>query len=337
MSIKKIAEQAGVSIATVSRVINQPEVVHPQTRETVLKIIEKLNYTPNPLAKSLLTGKTQNIALIVPTLRNQFFVEIVEGIENYLKERNYNVTIFNTHASMSRQESILEYILKKRLNGFADGVILAGSGAFQEGYEKSLNSVKAPIVAIEYIPDHDYSCVWVDDSMGARLAIEHLVKLGHQRIGIIAAKPDFLSTRRRVQSAETVLAEHNLPWNDELISYGSALDTLACGAEAVAKLLDSKKRPTAIFAINDVLAIGALKYVQEKKFRVPQDISIIGFDDIPMSEFCFPGLTTLKSPTYEIGQTAARILLNHLDQNSCAVNKVLLSPELIVRGSTGPV
>ncbi|WP_227765482.1 LacI family DNA-binding transcriptional regulator [Zhaonella formicivorans] len=329
MDIKQIAEKAGVSIATVSRAINQPHLVRPSTREKVLKIVREMNYAPNPIAQGLLTGRTNTIALVVPTLRNPYFGQLAEGAESVLAGNGYNLTISSSYESISRQESIIENILKRRV----DGLILAGSGAFQEGYEKALNKIKIPIAAIEYIPGQDtFNCIYVDDITGVRMAIEHLIHQGHKRIGVIPGNPKMLVTIRRLKAIKNILAEYDLELDKKLICHGS-YDSLESGRLAMTEILAAEKVPTAVFAFNDIMAIGAMKCAQDRGLKIPEDVAIVGFDDIPMSEYTTPGLTTLRAPNFQIGKTAATILLEQINNPTAPIRKVLLPVELVLRGS----
>lgn len=333
MDIKKIAEKAGVSISTVSRAINQPHLVNEQTREKILAIVKESRYVPNPFARSLLTGKTLTIALVVPTLKNPVFGQIAEGAERILSQQGYSLITYSSTASMQRYQTILENIRSRKV----DGIILAGSGIFQKGYQEPLENINVPIVAIEYLPGQSsISCIYVDDVMGVRMAIEHLIALKHQYIALIVGNPDMIVTNRRLNAALNTLKFHNIAFKKEHMVYG-AYAYLESGYSAMEKLLNSKPIPTAVFAFNDMMAIGALKCIQDKGLKVPSDISIVGFDNIPMSEYFSPGLTTVHQPSLETAESAAKMLLEQIEKPHIPIRKALLPAQLIVRGSTAKV
>lgn len=331
MDIKTIAARAGVSIATVSRALNKPELVRPQTRERILQIVTEMNYTPNPLAKSLLTGRTYTIALVFPTLRNPYFSQLAEGCEAALSSSGYTTSIFSFEEEVPKQQAIFNNIIQRHV----DGIILAGSGSLQEGYQQILAGLNIPIVVVEDMPDLDsipvkagISCINIDDRQGTRLAIQYLLQKGHTKIGVITGEPQMLITRRRLEATCEVLKNAGLSLNQ--IASGSYI-SIESGYHCMATLLGKQARVTAVFTFNDLLAIGALNAALDMGLQIPRDVAVIGFDDIPIAPFTRPRLTTVHSPSNEIGIKAARMLLDHINDPSTPRRRVLVPAELITR------
>lgn len=329
LDMKAIAEQAGVSVATVSRALNRPEMVRPATREKILALVKDLGYKPNPLAQGLVTGRTGQIALVVPTLNNSFFGQLVEGCQKFLIPQGYNLVIFSSQEYTEKELTILRNLDQRRL----DGLILSGSGFFPDDYQPILEQIRIPAVLIEHLPDIPHlSSVYIDDYAGTTMAVQYLVNRGHRQLGVIAGNSHMLTTSRRLKAVKTVLKEANLPLAGRQIVYGD-YSSLESGAACLETLLKSPHPPTAVFAFNDILAIGALKAALETGLKIPGDLAIMGFDDIPMAAYCNPSLSTVHSPSLELGQQAARLLLEQLNQEKAPVKKVLLPVELVLRGS----
>ncbi|HHU32957.1 MAG TPA: LacI family transcriptional regulator [Clostridia bacterium] len=330
MDIREIAKKAGVSISTVSRAINQPHLVNKKTRGKILAIVKESGYVPNPFARGLLTGKTSTIALVVPTLKNPIFGETAEGAESYLSFHGYSLITYSSLASMERYQTIVDNIRSRKV----DGIILAGSGIFQRGYQEPLEDINVPIVAIEYLPGNTtMSCIYVDDITGVKMALEHLIFLNHRRIALIAGNPGMIVTKRRLEAAYKTLEFYNIDIKEEYLVSGLYAH-MESGYTAMEKLLAVDPLPTAVFAFNDMLAIGAIKCIKDKGLSVPHDISIIGFDNIPTGGYISPGLTTINQPCLDIAEKAAKMLLEQIAKPATSVRKILLPCELIIRGST---
>ncbi|QGP91101.1 HTH-type transcriptional repressor CytR [Neomoorella glycerini] len=333
MDIKTIAAKAGVSIATVSRALNKPEMVRPQTRARIMQIVDEMQYSPNPLAKSLLTGRTYTVALVFPTLRNPYFSQLAEGCEAELSNAGYTTSIFSFEEEISKQRTIFNNIIRRHV----DGIILAGSGSLQAGYQQILEGLNIPIVVVEDMPDLDtipvragISCINIDDRQGTQMAIKYFLQKGHREIGIIAGEGQMLLTRRRLEAARSVLKEAGLTLNH--IVNGSYI-SVESGYRGMLRLLDSDARMTAVFAFNDLLAIGALNAVLDRGLQVPGDVAIIGFDDIPLAAYTRPRLSTVHSPSNEIGAYAARMLLEHIAEEKAASTRrrVFIPAKLVIR------
>jgi len=330
INMKSIAAKAGVSVATVSRALNRPEMVHPATREKILAIVEDLGYAPNPFAQGLSTGKTRLIALIVPTLNNSFFGQLADGCQSFLTPEGYNLIIYSFEEYGQKESDLIQEIDQR----LVEGLILSGSGFYLDTYQDILQKIKVPVVLVENLPEAtDISSVYIDDTAGMAMAAQYLINQGHKQIGIIAGPEKMLTTDRRINAVRKVFKDYQINLNDRHIVYGEYA-SLASGAESLQRLMKSKRPPTAILAFNDILAIGALKAAIQLGLRIPEDLAVIGFDDIPMAAYYSPALSTIHSPSLELGKHAARLLLEKLHDSSAPIKKVLLPVELILRETT---
>lgn len=328
--MKYVAAKAGVSVATVSRALNRPEMVHPVTREKILAIVEDLSYAPNPFAQGLSTGKTKLIALIVPTLNNSFFGQLADGCQSFLTPEGYNLIIYSYEEYGHKELSIIQDIDQRRI----EGLILSGSGFYLDTYQEVLKKIKIPVVLVENSPEAaEISSVYIDDVAGITMAAQYLINQGHKQIGIIAGPEKMLTTDRRVKAVKSVFKEYHINANEKYIIYGEYA-SLESGADSLRKLMKGKRPPTAILAFNDILAIGALKAAIQLGLNIPRDLAVIGFDDIPMAAYYSPALSTIHSPSLELGKHAARLLLEKLHESDAPTKKVLLPVELILRETT---
>lgn len=329
MGITEIAKIAGVSTATVSRALNHPETVRPQTRQRILDIIEQCGYQPNPHAQALLTGSSKSIALVVPTLRNPYFVQIAEGCEHTASERGFNILVFSTEESSQKEGRVIAELQRRRV----DAAVLAGSGLFGPGREKLLNFIKIPIVVIEDVPSQEgKSCVYLDDFAAVRLVCEYLSGLGHRNIGLITGDRGLPTTERKLKYFKQVAPEYGMNLRRASIANGR-YHLIESGSEAMDRILQLKERPTAVFAFNDILAIGAIWAIHEKGLRVPDDISVVGMDDIPFARYTSPPLTSIRSPSFEMGSKAVSIAIETVNEPSACARRVVLPVELVIRQS----
>jgi DNA-binding LacI/PurR family transcriptional regulator len=330
INIKSVAAIAGVSVATVSRALNRPEMVKPATRERILAIIENLNYAPNPFAQGLSSGKTKMIALIVPTLNNSFFGQLADGCQRFLIPQGYNLIIYSSEEYAHRELSIIQAIDQRRV----EGLILSGSGFFIDNYQEVLSKITIPLVVVENFTEASHiSSVYIDDVAGITLASQYLIDQGHKKIGVIAGHRKMLTTDRRIKAVKSIFKQHHIPFNGKHIVYGD-YSSFQSGAQALEKLMKNPCQPTAILAFNDILAIGALKKAVQMGLEIPRQLAIIGFDDIPIAAYSTPALSTIHSPSLELGERAASLLLEQIDSSEAPIKKVLLPVELVLRETT---
>ena len=325
-TIQEVAKKAGVSVATVSRVINNPSIVTEKTRLKVEQVINALNYEPSVLGRNLRTSESRLLLALIPSISNPFYTEIINGIEDIAIEQGYNILLCATDSNPNR-EDIYFNLLKSRL---ADGII---------SMDPTVNKTKLlelaskyPVVQCsEYDEDGSISFVTINNELAAYHAVRHLIKIGHKKIALINSHKKYLYARERRQGFEKALKEFNLPINPDWIYNTDSLG-FEQGQQAMRHLLTVTERPTAVFAVSDILAIGALKEININGLHVPNDIALIGFDKISFSNMTHPTLTTISQPGYKMGSTSATMLINKIRGQK--VNSVFLDHELVIREST---
>lgn len=329
-TIIDVARLAGVSKATVARVVNgDHDIVREETRQRVTAAVEKLGYERNAIAGSLRTNQTFMIALSIPDITNPFWPEVARGVQDTLEEHGYATVTVNSDWNAHRENTYLSMVRRNRF----DGLIINPTSV----QSRDLRTLGIPVVILgsgEGFPEFD--SVGSDSEAATEEALDYLFALGHRRIGLIAGRSRRSQYRATSRYNSFVLfhAKHSIPLDDDLIVHGDF--TQEAGFEAMQKLLSLTWPPTAVFAANDILALGALKAAQNMNYEVPKDVSIIGMDDIYAAALGSPGLTTVRKPKYEIGTQAARLLLDRMKQQGPLTEPMhLLIPcELIRRDST---
>lgn len=327
VSMAAVAARAGVSVATVSRVLNHQEGVTGKTQAKVNRAVEELGYRVNQLANSLRTARSWLLLIMVPDLGNPFYIEIVRGIDRVARQHGYFVLLCDTGADPGRERSAFELLRTHR----ADGAICLDPDSIQQGLSQEINALPW-IACCEFDPAMPVPYVGIDNQGAAAEAIRYLLSRGHSRIAFIGADPAYLYARQREAGVRQALAEAGLPLADEWNIRVTSLSFLA-GAEAAQQLLDCPQRPTAIFAVADALAIGLMHRLQEAGLRIPDDIAIMGFDDIPMAAQLNPPLTTMAQPMEALGAEAAQLLLQRLNAPDTPLIGRLLPHRLVSRAS----
>ena len=324
-TINEVAKLAGVSKATVSRVLNK----HPVSSETyakVMKAIRDLKYQPNAQARGLSLRQAKVIGLIAPDLQGVFYGPIIIGIEQVLHRNDFNLIV-------SRAES-KEYRLAKMLKEKkVDGLIIATPRRIGEKGIVALKRDNFPVVVIDGNVGEQVSSVEIDSYLGAFQATEHLVKLKHTRIAVISSPSSFKESQERLLGYQDALAQHDLPFDDELIREGDYM--LTSGEREMAKLLALTPPPTAVLAFSDLMAIGAIHCLFKKGFSVPKDMAVVGFDDSFVAKTFYPPLSTVRQPIMEMGIVAARKMLAILSGEETETTHVILQTSLVVRASCG--
>lgn len=330
-TIKDVAQHAQVSVATVSHVINDTRFVSEATRVRVQEAIEALRYVPSALARSLKSNRTHTVGMMIPNSSNPYFAEIIRGIEDTFYEAGFNVILCNSDDDPIKQGHYVRLLTEKQV----DGLIVMSSGSDVELLD-TLRAARMPQVVVDReIDDLAADLVEVNHEAGGFLATQHLLKLGHRRIGCIAGPLGLSSARERVQGYRRALGEGGVTVDDRLIR--GADFTSAGGLAAMTSLLDAARRPTAVFASNDLMAIGAICAAAQRGLRIPQDVSVVGFDDIALAAHSNPPLTSVVQPKHQTGQLAAQLLLERIADPSRALQRTILQPSLLVRQSSGPV
>ncbi len=331
-TIKDVALEAGVSIASVSRVLNDPNYGSVEMRMKVTAAAKKLGYQPNKIARSMVMGRTNIIALVIPDIRNQFFTSVARGVEDVASKYEYRVMLCNTDENSIRQRQYIDTFRSKIVDGF----IIAVASDRDHDLDKA-DRETLPFVFIDRVCEGVLAdAIVVDNRDGAYKAVSHLLELGHRRIGLIAGKSDTLTGRERLRGYEEAYRAAGITVDQALVVDGNF--TIEGGYQATKALLEIEDRPTAIFAANNSMTIGCLRALTEAQVKVPEDVSVIGFDDSEWAEFFVPPLTVVRQPTYSMGTLAAEILFQRLTGTAPPEwQEVVLKPELVIRASCGPV
>ena len=325
MSIQKIAKLAGVSVATVSRVLNNSDTVKDKNRDKVLEAIKASNYQPNLLARQLRTARSSMVLVLVSDISNPFCAEIVKGIEEQAEQNGYRILLCNSGSDINRSRSSLQLLAGKMV----DGVITMD--AFTTLTELTQLIGNMPWVqCAEYADAGDISCVGIDDVHASRQLVAHLVASGRKRIALINHDLSYKYAQLRQQGYQQELEQRGLSW--QAVSYTSELSFNA-GKRAMEALLSVDTQPDAVFAVSDTLAAGAMAAIQAAGHRVPQDIAVAGFDGSELAEMISPPLTTIAQPSRDIGRTAFSLLLQKIDDPQSPTERVMMDWRLIVRAS----
>ena len=333
MNIKAVAKSANVSTATVSRTINGSAKVSPQTAERVRMAIEALNFYPNTNARALGSGRSSLYGLIISDITNPFFPELVKAFDDIAITHGQEVLIANTNYDPERMKICVTRMLQRKV----DGVAIMTS-EMDDRLVQVFSRRHIPLVFLDTgTPAPGVSCVHIDYSAGIDAAVHHLIELGHRQIAFISGPMRLASARVRYKAFMECTARDHLDTIPNLIQEGN--HSVEGGHDAMKRILDSRARPTAVMASNDLTAIGAMGAIAEAGLRVPQDISVVGFDDIHLSAFTIPPLTTVKLPRAEIANAAFRALLNaqHAGAKKKRGEEHTIRPTFVRRKSTGPV
>ena len=333
-TLRDVAAAAGVHPATASRALNPGTrlLVSEETARRVTEAAERLGYRPNPVARSLRTRRSHTVGVLIPDLNNPLFPPIVRGLEDRLAEHGYVALIGNTDGDAVRERMVFDQMRARHVDGFVMATATLHSDILNEATEADL-----PVVLMNRTAEgYPFSSVSVDNEQGVRAAVAHLTSLGHTRIGHIAGPQDISTGLARLRGFRDSMRSHNLPVDDSQVVYATAL-SLAEGLRCGRELLESNDELTAIVAGNDMLAVGCYGAFDELGVRCPQDVSIIGFNDMPFIDRLRPPLSTVRFPHYQLGTEAANLLLERIGTDGGPVKILYLAPELIVRGSTVPV
>lgn len=329
-SIKDVARAAGVSISTVSRALTNSPLVNQETAARIKRIAEEVHYTASAVGRGLVTGKTRAVGVVVTTITDPFVGEVVGGVEEVANEHGYTMLLACAHADPHREIAIVRSFEERRL----DGVLVAASrvGAL---YLPQMSAMKVPVVLINRFHPGDFTySVMIDNVAAANVATRHLIELGHRRIGYVADRFGLQSDTDRFAGYREALAEADLPFRPELVAHGDGEPR--GGMQAMQKLLSLRERPTAVFCYNDMSALGALRALQRRQIQVPQEVSLVGFDDLFFASYMQPPLTTIRQPMRKIGRHAMTLLLRLLAGEQVE-EMVAVKGKLIVRSSTAGV
>jgi LacI family transcriptional regulator len=330
-TLRDVAAAASVHPATASRALNPGTrlLVSEETAQRVSEAAERLGYRPNPVARSLRTRRSHTIGVLIPDLNNPLFPPIVRGLEDRLAEHGYVALIGNTDGDLGKEHLVFDQMRARHVDGFVLATATLNSPILAEAAEADL-----PVVLMNRTAqDYPFSSVSVDNEQGVRAAVAHLVSLGHTRIGHIAGPQDISTGTARLRGFQEGMSSHGLAAGEGEIVYASGYtieEGLRCGRE----LLEGDRGLTAVFAANDMLAIGCYGALDELGLRCPEDVSVIGFNDMPFIDRLRPPLSTIRFPHYQVGTEAARLLVERIGAGDGPVKILFLAPELVARGST---
>lgn len=330
-TIRDVAKQAGVAPMTVSRVINNSGYVSEDTRTRVEEAISRLGYVPNMLGPSLRFNQTNTLALVLTDITNPFWTTVARGVEDAAQEAGYSVILCNTDESEAKQDQYLTMLLKRRI----DGILLVPSTSTSNVVQTIKNQGVKVVVLDREVNDTEVDVVEGDSVGGAYQLTRYLIELGHQHIAILSGPQNVSTSSQRVAGFCRAIEEANLTHNTANIYWGEFSQTL--GHEMVRRALQSTPRPTAFLAVNNFIANGALQALREMNIRVPEDISVVSFDDIPVAINPMPFLTVAAQPAYEMGYQATQLLVARLiNAGPETVQKIILPVEILIRQSSGP-
>ncbi|MBW4596314.1 MAG: LacI family transcriptional regulator [Brasilonema angustatum HA4187-MV1] len=333
ISIEDIAKRAGVSHSTVSRALRDNSLISPKVREEIKQLAQEMNYVPNAIAQSLLSSRTNTIGVVVTSIADPFYAEVVEGIEQVARSAGLSVVLSASHRDVEQEIAAIDRFHRRRV----DGILLTDSRISKQ-HTQQLAQIAVPTVLINnQTKDQSemFYSVEIDDHLGARLAVEHLVSLGHNSIGYLGVGDRSRSNQHRLEGYQMALTEANLPQISDWVAISdedyARTNDVVIGQKMLPKLFTTGV--TGIFCYNDMVAVGALLACRELSISVPQDLSLVGFDGIAVSGYVTPPLTTICQPMLKIGSDAMQMLLDLLEEKS--VENRVLSPFLLKRGTSG--
>ncbi|BAZ41820.1 transcriptional Regulator, LacI family protein [Calothrix sp. NIES-4101] len=334
ISIEDIARQAGVSHSTVSRALRDSPLISSKVREEIKKLAQEMNYVPNAIAQSLQNQRTYTVGVIVTSIADPFFGELVQGIEEVAKLAGLNVLLNASHGDFEQEIAAIENFHYRRV----DGILVADSRVSKQ-YTKQLTQFTVPTVLINIETEDQgetFHSVAIDDRLGGTLAVEHLIELGHSAIGYLGVGDGSKAAQQRLEGYRMALTQAGLPQNHNWVAIpeqdNQTINDIDIGKKMLPQLIDAGV--TGIFCYNDMVAVGALLACKELNISVPQDLSLVGFDNIALSSYVTPPLTTVSQRMVEMGNAAMNMLLELLEGKT--VENLLLSPFLVKRSSTNP-
>lgn len=329
ITLNELAKAAGVSISTVSRAINDSShPVNEETRQHILNLAKELGYRPNMVARSLKTERTFTVGIIVNSIVSPFSPTIIRGIQDHLKLHNYCSVIINADWDPEAEAEAIHQLISRSI----DGIIFVESWLREAN--PTLDLANKPYIFVHRLfSGMSGNSVLVDEYYGTCLAVEHLARLGHRRIAFINGPQGWDASTHRLAAYQGALAQQEIPYEPMLVEEGNW--EVQSGYPAARKFLAMAERPTAIFAANDLMALGAIYAIQEAGLRVPEDIALVGYDDREIASLSRPTITTVSLPCYEMGQTSAQLLMRWLDDETVMEEPLRIRGKLIIRESCG--
>lgn len=328
-TIQRVADRAGVSIATVSRAFADPQAVSDELRVRVQEAARLLSYRPSRAARTLRVGTSQAVGVVIPDLQNPFFTDVVRGIDGVLQAAGYTLLLSNADEDAARERDILETF---RAEGVA-GIIFVPINAARDTYRRLL-APPVHTVAVDRLPSNlRADLVTVDNLEGTRVGVAHLIAMGHREVALLGGPSRHSTAIEREQGYRQALQAAGLPLQSELVYRGDFRE--GGGYDGMKALMALPRRPTAVFVANNLMTLGAFRALHEAGIRIPDEVAVVGFDDMPWATSLNPPLTAVSQPSQEIGSAAADLLLDRIARPDRAVRHVILETKLVVRASCG--
>lgn len=327
VSIKDVAKEAGVSIATVSRVLNNIDVVNEETKKKVVDAIKKLGYRPNIVARSLKTQKTRTIGIVIPDISSQFYPEIVRGAEDVANIYNYNIILCNTDLDLEKEKEYLQVLMEKMV----DGVMYLSNSLNAEVLD-FIKELQIPTVLVETSDEEkSFPSVTINNIKAAYDAVSYLIKKGNKKIAYIGVENNILNaSSKRYIGYEEALKENNIKLDENLVYFGNL--KVSTGHNGILSIL-KKDKPDAIFCGSDEIAMGAINGLREMNIKVPEEVDVMGFDDLAIASVFYPKLTTVSQPMYDMGSVGMRMLIKVVNKKPLGQKDFVLSHSIVERDS----
>ncbi|MHC2995661.1 MAG: LacI family DNA-binding transcriptional regulator [Candidatus Atribacteria bacterium] len=325
VTLRKVAERAGVSINTASRAINNKTDINEETKKRVLKVAQELGYVRNATAVALRTKKTGTLGVVIADNRNPFYAEVLNGMEMAAREKNYHIILANTQRDYKKEEEAINLLLAKRV----DGLLITPVQDRDDDIKKLIESNIPFVIVGRDFENIEVDTVYNDEVKGGFLATEYLIKKGHKRIVLIDGFLYKSPARGRLEGYKKALKKYGIPMDDILVSVGDI--DVKDGYERTRQLFENELDFAAIFAYNDMMAFGAMQAIKEKGLRIPEDIALVGYDDIPFSSLINPTLTTIRLKKQDLGLESVKLLLSRINGRHKKMKKIMLDIELIIR------
>ncbi len=325
ITLKMVAERAEVSVNTASRAINNKPDINEETKKRVLQIAKELGYIRNAAAVALRTKKTGTIGVVIADNSNPFYAEVLNGIEEAAREKNYHIILANTQRDYQKEEEAINLLLAKRV----DGLLITPVQDRDDDIKKLIEANIPFVIVGRDFENIEVDAVYNNEVKGGFLSTEYLIKQGHKRIALINGFLHKSPAKGRLEGYKKALNKYRIPLDESLISVGDI--NIEDGYERTKQMLEKNLDFTAIFAYNDMMAFGAMQAVKEKGLRIPEDIGLVGYDDIPFSSLISPSLTTIKLKKQELGIESVMLLLSHINGNREKPKKIMLDVDIIVR------
>ena len=330
VTVKDVALAAGVSQATAARALGDYGYVSHAARTTVDEAARRLGYRRHAVARALASNVTFTVGLVVSDIENPFFAAAARGLSDVLEPAGYTILLANSDEDLAREERLVEAFRSRRV----DGLVVVPSVASATAHLGDLVAAGVPLVLFDRaVRGLKVDVVLVDNKQGARTAVEHLVRLGHRRIGLVSDQPEISSSAERIEGYRAGIAAAGIPWDDRLISLTGS--TQADGYRGAKVLLEARRPPSAIFTANNMMSVGTLLALRDLGLRIPQDVALVGFDDFEWTTLIEPPLTAVRQPVYQIGHHAGERLLARLQGDVSPPRRIRLPTEFVVRGSCG--